>query len=74
MRARLDDARDGYYLALFADREIDDHVHHLMDHRVELVLRDADAIEAAGEIHVLIAAQDINLADKAPRVEVRHPA
>jgi hypothetical protein len=39
------------------------HLHHLVDHRVELVFRDIDAIKTAREVHVLITAQYVDLAD-----------
>jgi uncharacterized Zn ribbon protein len=55
--------RDGDDLGLIANMEIQHNVHHLVNHRVELVLRDIDAIEATGEIRILIAAQKVDLAD-----------
>jgi hypothetical protein len=72
--ARLDDFRDGYDLSFVTDVEVEDRVHHLVDHSVELVLRDIDAVEAAREIHILIAAQHIDLTDEAPQVVGGHPA
>src|SRR5215471_2184202 len=45
--ARLDHFRDGCYLALVSDREIQDHVHHFVDHRVELVALAINTIETA---------------------------
>jgi len=42
-------------------------VHHLVNHSVELVLRDVDLIEAAREIHLLVAAKHIDLAQADPR-------
>jgi hypothetical protein len=63
---RLDDLRDSHDLGLITDREIQHHVHHFVDHGVELVPRDIDAIEAAREIRILVAAQDVNLTDKCP--------
>ena len=34
-----------------------------MNHRVELVLRDIDAVETAREIRILVAAQHVDLTD-----------
>ena len=41
-----------------------------MDHRVELIARDIDVIEAAREIRVLVTTQHVDLADKGRRVGV----
>ena len=46
--ARLNNFRDSYHLALLGNREVEHHVQHLVDHRVELILRNVDAIQAAG--------------------------
>jgi len=47
--AWLDELRDGCALALVSDREIQDHVHYFVDHRLELVTPDIDAIEAPSQ-------------------------
>jgi hypothetical protein len=65
--ARLDDFRDGHDLGFVADVEVEDHVHHLVDHSVLLILWDIDAIEATREIHILVTPQHIDLADKVRR-------
>jgi hypothetical protein len=73
-RARLNDARDHHYLGLLGHRDSKHHVHYLVNHRVELVLWNIDAIEATREVYILIAAQHIDLTDEAPQVIGGHPA
>ena len=55
------------YLTLLGNWKVEHHAHHLVNHRVELVLRDVDLIEAAREIHLLVAAKHIDLAQADPR-------
>jgi len=41
------------YLTLLGNWKVEHHAHHLVNHRVELVLRDVDLIEAArGAWHI----------------------
>jgi hypothetical protein len=52
----LDELRDRRNFALFGDRDVHHHVQHLVDHRVELVVPDTEAIiEATREFLVLIS-------------------
>jgi hypothetical protein len=72
---RLNNTRDGNHFALLGYRQIDDHVHHFVDHGVELIALNAvSAIEAAREVRVLITTQDVNLTDQALGVKVGHAA
>ena len=73
-RAGLDDFRDGHDFGFLSNRNVEHHVNHLMNHGVELLLWDADAIEAPGELLVLVTAQHVDLADEAVYVVGRRPA